>query len=151
MWKYPTNGWWAPYAARPGNGTAAGPFPYQSSLDGNGVCFGISQDRNFDGTSIKHPVQEDWRVSFSEHNGDLDNHKATAFDTQTVTVQYFQAELSMTAYLVPGSPYMTFEYKSSTPLLTALNGGIKSFNDKTLSSGGSGKRFKDPYSKNTVC
>ncbi|KLO90617.1 Uncharacterized protein LW93_11038 [Fusarium fujikuroi] len=46
---------------------------------------------------------------------------------------YFQGESSMAAHLVPGSPYMTFEYKSATPLLTALNGGIKSFNGKALS------------------
>ncbi|CZR44134.1 uncharacterized protein FPRO_13919 [Fusarium proliferatum ET1] len=130
---YPTNGWWAPYAASPGKGTAAGPFPYESSLDGHGVCFGIGQDRNFDGTSIKVPTQLDWRASFSEHSGGFDGHKATAFDTQTVTVQYFQGDSSMAAHLVPGSPYVTFEYKSATPLLTTLNGGIKSFNGKAMS------------------
>ncbi|KAL9561914.1 hypothetical protein ACKAV7_013837 [Fusarium commune] len=132
---YPTNGWWAPYAARPGNGTAAGPFPYELSLDGHGVCFGIGQDRNFDGTSIKVPTQRDWRAPFSEYSGDFDGHKTTAFDTQTVTVQYFQNDSSMTAYLVLGSPYMTFECKSATPLLTTLNGGIKSFNGRALSGG----------------
>ncbi|KAF4960357.1 hypothetical protein FGADI_1004 [Fusarium gaditjirri] len=133
---YPTNGWWAPYAAPPGTGTAAGPFPYESSLDGHGVCFGIGQGRDFDGTSIRVWTQRDWRASFSEHSGDFEGHKATAFDTQTVTVKYFQGNSSMTAYLVPGSPYMSFKYKSATPLLTTLNGGIKSFNGKALSDGG---------------
>ncbi|KAF5552869.1 glycoside hydrolase family 81 [Fusarium mexicanum] len=132
---YPTNGWWAPYAAPPGTGTAAGPFPYESTLDGYGVSFGINQDRDFDGTSVKVYTQLDWRASFTEHSGGFDGHKATAFDTQTVTVQYFQGNSSMTAYLVPGSPYMTFEYKSATPLLTALNGGIKSLNGKVLVGG----------------
>ncbi|KAF4343989.1 glycoside hydrolase family 81 [Fusarium beomiforme] len=140
--KYPTNGWWAPYAAGPGNGTAAGPFPYESSLDGQGVCFGIGQERSFDGTSIKVPTQRDWRASFNEHGGDYDDHKAIAFDTQAVAVQYFQDGSSMTAYLVPGSPYMTFEYKSATPLLTALNGGIKSFNGKVLSNGDTNSSIK---------
>ncbi|KAF5669328.1 glycoside hydrolase family 81 [Fusarium circinatum] len=134
--KYPTNGWWAPYAAPPGTGTAAGPFPYESSLDGYGVSFGINQARDFDGTSVKVYTQLDWRASFTEHSGGFYGHKATAFDTQTVTVQYFQGNSSMTAYLVPGSPYITLEYKSATPLLTALNGGIKLLNGKTLGSGG---------------
>jgi endo-1,3(4)-beta-glucanase len=136
--KYPTNGWWAPYAAPPGKGTAAGPFPYESSLDGFGICFGIGQDRQFDGTSVKVPTQLDWRASFSGHSGEFDGHKATAFDTQSVTIQYFQGNSSMKAYLVPGSPYMTFQYKSATPLLTTLNGGIKSLNGKALSGGNTG-------------
>ncbi|KAK4235357.1 glycosyl hydrolase family 81-domain-containing protein [Achaetomium macrosporum] len=134
---FPTNSWWAPYAAPPGTGTAAGPFPYQSALDGYGVLFGISVNRQFDGTSIKQPTQNDWRASFSEHSGTFANHKATAFDTQSVTVQYFQGSSSMTAYLVPGSPYMTFAYNAATPLLTSMNGGIKSFNGQALTDGGS--------------
>jgi endo-1,3(4)-beta-glucanase len=43
----------------------------------------------------------------------------------------------MTAYLIPRSPYMTFEYFSATLLLTSMNGGIKSFNRQTLEVGGS--------------
>lgn len=100
--------------------------------------YGISVNREFDGTSIKQPTQTDWCTSFSEHQGDFANHKATDFDTQTVTVQYFQDAATMTAYLVPGSPYMTFEYSGATPLLTSMNGGIKSFNGQTLEVGGSG-------------
>lgn len=84
------------------------------------------------------PTQLDWRASFSEHSGGFDGHKATAFDTQTVTVQYFQGDSSMAAHLVPGSPYVTFEYKSATPLLTTLNGGIKSFNGKAMSGSNTG-------------
>ncbi|KAH8893948.1 family 81 glycoside hydrolase [Thozetella sp. PMI_491] len=134
---FPTNSWWAPYAAPPGTATAAGPFPYQSVLDGFGVLFGISTNREWDGTSIKQPTQNDWRASFAEHLGDFANHKATAFDTQTITVQYFQGAATMTAYLVPGSPYMTFKYDGSTPLLTSTHGGIQSFNGQTLAVGGS--------------
>ncbi|KAH8817407.1 glycosyl hydrolase family 81-domain-containing protein [Xylogone sp. PMI_703] len=134
---FPTNSWWAGYAATPGTATAAGPFPYESSLDGFGVLFGISTDRQWDGTSIKQPTQIDWRASFAEHSGTFANHKATAFDTQTVTVQYFQGGSTMTAYLVPGSPYMTFQYNAATPLLTSRNGGIQSFNGQTLAVGAS--------------
>jgi endo-1,3(4)-beta-glucanase len=136
--QFPTNSWWAPFAAPPGTGTAAGPFPYQSRLDEYGVLFGISANREFDGTSIKQPTQTDWRASFSEHSGTFGDHKATAFDTQSVTVQYFHGSSSMTAYLVPGSPYMTFAYNAATPLLTSMNGGIKSFNGQELAVGGSG-------------
>ncbi|KAI1171449.1 glycoside hydrolase family 81 protein [Nemania sp. FL0916] len=134
---FPTNTWWASYAATPGNAVAAGPFPYESSLDDTGIRFGISSDRQFDGTSIKQPTQIDWLASFSEHQGSFVNHKATAFDTQTVTVQYFQGSATMTSYLVPGSPYMTFAYAGATPLLTSANGGIASFNGNALSTGAS--------------
>lgn len=133
--EFPTNTWWAPYAAPPGNATAAGPFPYESCLYNDGVVFGLSTDRQFDGTSIKQPTQTDWRATFVEHLGDFANHKAVAFDTQTVTVQYFQDTSSMIYYGVPGSPYMTFEFNASTPLLTSMNGGIQSFNDQMLDVG----------------
>lgn len=132
---FPTNSWWAPYAADPGTGTAAGPFPYESNLDGYGILFGISNDRTWDGTSIQQWTHNDWRASFVEHSGTFKNHKATAFDTQTVTVQYFEDSSTMTAYLVPGSPYMTFEYNGATPLLTSRNGGIASFNGQSLTTG----------------
>lgn len=45
----------------------------------------------------------------------------------------------MTAYLVPGSPYMTFKYDGATPVLTSKNGDIKTFNGKTLNTGDSSK------------
>ncbi|KAI0434200.1 glycoside hydrolase family 81 protein [Xylaria sp. FL1042] len=134
---FPTNTWWASYAATPGNEVAAGPFPYESSLDDTGIRFGISSDRQFDGTSVKQPTQIDWLAGFSEHAGSFSNHKATAFDTHSVTVQYFQGSATMNAYLVPGSPYMTFEYEQATPLLTSVNGGIQSFNGHALSTGAS--------------
>lgn len=136
--KFPTNSWWAPFAAPPGTGAAAGPFPYQSSLDGSGVNFGLSTNRQFDGTSIKQPVQIDWHASFTEHSGTFANHKATSFDTQAVTVQYFQNGATMDSYLVPGSPFLTFKYTAATPLLNTVN-GIKSFNGQALAVGSSGK------------
>jgi endo-1,3(4)-beta-glucanase len=74
----------------------------------------------------------------TEHSGTFANHKATGFDTQSVTVQYFQGSATMTSYLVPGSPYMTFQYNTATPLLTSMNGGIQTFNGQTLTVGGSG-------------
>ncbi|OAA76585.1 Glycoside hydrolase, family 81 [Akanthomyces lecanii RCEF 1005] len=148
---FPTNSWWAPYAAPPGNATAAGPFPYESSLDGSGVLFGISTNRQFDGTSVKQPTQVDWHASFAEHNGAFANHKATSFDTQTVTVQYFQNGASMDTYLVPGSPYMTFKYTAATPLLTSGNGGIKALNGKTLAvATATGTAFTVTDTKGTV-
>lgn len=143
--QFPTNSWWAPYAAPPGNSTAAGPFPYESSLDGSGVRFGISTNRQFDGTSVKQPTQVDWHAGFAEHNGDFGNHKATAFDTQVVTVRYFQNAASMDAYLVPGSPYMTFKFNGATPVFTSGNGGIKSFNGKDLNVGDSCKYTVSVY------
>lgn len=100
--------------------------------------FGFSTNRQFDGTSIKQPTQTDWRVCFTEHLGEFSNHKATTWDTQTVTLQYFESDASMTVYAVPGSPYITFQFNQSTPLLTSMNGGIQSFNSKSLLDGGNG-------------
>jgi hypothetical protein len=137
--QFPTNTWWAPYLAQPGDQNAAGPFPYQSSLDGSGVKFGVSTERRFDGTSVQQPVRIDWLTGFSEHQGSFDGHKATAFDEQTVTVQYFQGDARMTAYLVPGSPYMTFDYDGATPLLEPQNASVKSFNGKPVSEGSTGE------------
>lgn len=45
----------------------------------------------------------------------------------------------MDAYLVPGSPYMTFEFSGATPLFTSFEGGIQSFNGQDLSTGDSGQ------------
>jgi endo-1,3(4)-beta-glucanase len=101
------------------------------------VLFGISTNRQFDGTSIKQPTQVDWRASFVEHSGNFANHKAVGFDTQSVTVQYFQGTALLKSYLVPGSPYMTFEFKSATPLFKSMNGGIKSFNGNSVNVGAS--------------
>lgn len=143
--QFPTNTWWAPYLAQPGNQSAAGPFPYQSSLDSSGVRFGVSTERDFDGTSIRQPVQIDWLAGFSEHEGSFENHRATAFDEQTVTVQYFQGNARMTAYLVPGSPYMTFEYEESTPLLESQRGGIRSFNGRDLGEGDTGEIYTESF------
>jgi endo-1,3(4)-beta-glucanase len=121
----------------PISSTAAGPFPYESALDAYGVIFGVSTSRKFDGSSIQQPTQTDWRASFVEAPGTFANHKTTGWDTQAVTVQYFQGSATMTSYLVPGSPYMTFQYAGATPLLTSMNGGIASFNGKTLAVGAS--------------
>ena len=45
----------------------------------------------------------------------------------------------MTAYLVPGSPYMTFQYTKATPSLKSMHGGIRSFNGQTLAVGGTSR------------
>jgi endo-1,3(4)-beta-glucanase len=101
------------------------------------VIFGVSALHKFDGSSIQQSTQTDWRASFVEAPGTFANHKTTEWDTQAVTVQYFQGSATMTSYLVPGSPYMTFQYTGATPLLTSMNGGIASFNGKTLAVGAS--------------
>jgi endo-1,3(4)-beta-glucanase len=106
-------------------------------LQALGLVFGISTHRDFDGVSIHQPTQTDWRASFAEHSGNPAFHKALAFDEQSVTVQYFQNSITMTTYLVPGSPYITLNYNSATPVLTAMNGNVASVNGQTVPSSGS--------------
>uniref|UniRef100_A0A8H7N5D7 glucan endo-1,3-beta-D-glucosidase n=1 Tax=Bionectria ochroleuca TaxID=29856 RepID=A0A8H7N5D7_BIOOC len=126
-----TNSWWVPYLAEPGDQNAAGPLPYQSPLDGSGVKFGVSTDRRFDGTSIQQPVRIDWLGGFTEHQGSFSGHKATQFDEQAVTVQYFQGNARMNAFLMPRSHYMKFKYEGATPKLEPQNASIKSFNGRS--------------------
>lgn len=57
----------------------AGPYPYQSSLSNSSVLFGVSTNRQFDGTSIKQPTQNDYGVGFKEHQGNFANHKALSW------------------------------------------------------------------------
>ena len=54
-----------------------------------------------------------------------------------MTVQYFTGSATMNTYLVPGSPYMTFEYSGATPKFTSGQGLITSFANTTISEGGS--------------
>ncbi|CAG9942578.1 unnamed protein product, partial [Clonostachys rosea f. rosea IK726] len=142
-----TNSWWVPYLAEPGDQNAAGPLPYQSPLDGSGVKFGVSTDRRFDGTSIQQPVRIDWLGGFTEHQGSFSGHKATQFDEQAVTVQYFQGNARMNAFLMPRSHYMKFKYEGATPKLEPQNASIKSFNGRSVSEGSAG----EPQSANSRC
>ncbi|KAG6834020.1 hypothetical protein H0H93_012488, partial [Arthromyces matolae] len=99
--------------------------------------FGISASRDFDGVSIHQPTQADWAIGFVEHNGNVQNHKALSWDSQSVTVQYFTGASTMTSYLVPGSPYLTFSFSGATPIFTSRQGAITSFNGQTLGTGAS--------------
>ncbi|PVF98067.1 glycoside hydrolase family 81 protein [Serendipita vermifera] len=151
---YPTDDWWVGYAAGTGDAWVAGPFPYQSSLLANSIRFGVSTSRDFDGTSIHQPSQADWTAGFVEHSGAAGDHKALAWDTQTVTIQYFNGSSALTSYMVPGSPYMTFNYASATPKLTSVNGLITSFAGQTVTNGGAavqstGTKFKVVNSSGT--
>ncbi|KAF5375528.1 hypothetical protein D9615_009199 [Tricholomella constricta] len=134
---FPTNDWWIGFGAGNGDAVVGGPFPYQSSLTATAIQFGLSTSRDFDGTSIHQPPQTDWAAGFIEHNGDIRNHKALSWDTQSVTVQYFTGSSTLTSYLVPGSPYLTFSYSGATPKFTSAKGAITSFAGKALGTGGS--------------
>ncbi|EJD34613.1 hypothetical protein AURDEDRAFT_188974 [Auricularia subglabra TFB-10046 SS5] len=132
---FPTGDWWVGYAALNQDAIVGGPFPYQSRCLANGVQFGISANREFDGTSIRQPSNIEWSASFVEHNGAAANHKAVDWDAQTVTVQYFAAAAAMNSFMVPGSAYMTFNYTTATPTFTSLNGRITAINAKTVPGG----------------
>ncbi|KIY51480.1 glycoside hydrolase family 81 protein [Fistulina hepatica ATCC 64428] len=134
---FPTNGWWAGYGAGDGDEVCAGPFPYETSLTATAIQYGISTDRNFDGVSIHEPTQTDWTVGFTEHSGNSSDHKAFSWDTQTVTLQYFTGSSTLTSYMVPGSPYLTFQFSNATPVFTSGQGLITSFANTTLGSGDS--------------
>lgn len=131
---YPTNNWFVAYATGAGNTTAGGPFPFQSSLAENEIRFGISTNRSFDGVSLYQPNQTDWALGFDEHDGDPKHHKILYWDTQSVTLQYFTGQSTMTSYMVPGSPYLTFLFESATPKFTSFQGRITSFNGALLTN-----------------
>lgn len=126
-------------------------------MNATGIKFGVSTKRNFDGTSVQHPTQVDWTAGFSELSGDNSNHKALEWvriqskfsrivieqfilqDTQSVTLQYFTDSSTLTSYMVPGSPYLTFDYSGATPLFTSGQGAITSISGVEVPSGGSGE------------
>ncbi|KAF7353740.1 Glycoside hydrolase family 81 protein [Mycena venus] len=131
---FPTTGWWVGYAAAPSqNSVVAGPYPYMSCALDTGFQFGISNTRNFDGTSIIQTTQMDWEASYVQNPNTHTSHKATAWDTQSVTIKYFASNgAGFTTYAVPGSPYITLNYNAATILLTSKNGNIVSINGNTI-------------------
>jgi len=108
---------------------AAGPFPFQSATTNTGLSFGISDNRQFDGTSLKQPTQLDWSVGFVGLPNSITNRKALSWDTQTVCLQYFNSagSTTMNSCLVPGSPYMTLTFTNAAVTLNSLKGSITSF------------------------
>lgn len=48
----------------------------------------------------------------------------------------------MTGFMVPGSPYVTFDFTDSTPILTSGQGAITSFTGTSVTSGGSTGDFQ---------
>lgn len=53
-----------------------------------------------------------------------------------MTIQYITGSKTLTSYLVPGSPYLTFAYDNATPIFISEQGPILSFNDKPPAKGG---------------
>ncbi|KAJ7700255.1 glycoside hydrolase family 81 protein, partial [Mycena olivaceomarginata] len=137
---FPTTGWgWA--MPRPLAGqvrvslSKARPLPYMSRALDTGFQFGISNTRNFDGTSIIQTTQMDWEASYVQNPNSHTSHKAAAWDTQSVTIKYFAASgAGFMTYAVPGSPYITLNYNAATILLTSRNGNILSINGNTIGS-----------------
>jgi len=67
----------------------------------------------------------DLSVSIGKLDLSFGNRKATAWDTQTVSLQYAATDGStMSTTLVPGSPYMTFTFSNAQPILRSINGNI---------------------------
>lgn len=117
-----------------------------------GIQFGISNTRTYDGTSIIQTTQMDWAASYVQNPNTHTSHKATAWvrkylpffsianwvnftgqDTQSVTVKYFAPSgAGFTTYLIPGSPYMTFNYNAATVLFTSTNGNILTINGNNV-------------------
>lgn len=105
--------------------TVSGPFPFESATTNTSIVFGISNKRDFDGTSIHQPTQTDWSVGISGLPNDLLHRKATSWDTQTVCLQYFTGSgPTMSSCMVPGSPYMTFTFSNAVVNINSLNGNI---------------------------
>lgn len=128
---YPTDTWWVGFGAPPNqDAVVAGPWPFESSLTATALNFGISTNRDFDGTSVHQPTALDWAAGFVEHAGGPADHKALRWDTHSVTVQLFQrgGAGTLTSPLVPGSPYITLQYGAATPLFTSRGGNITSIN-----------------------
>ncbi|GAB5591706.1 hypothetical protein Unana1_06606 [Umbelopsis nana] len=122
---YPTDAWWSGYSVGTQDATVSGPFPFESATTNTTINFGISNHRDFDGTSIHQPTQTDWGVGIVGLPNDLNHRKATSWDTQTVCLQYFTGTgATMSSCMVPGSPYMTFTFNNAAVTIQSLNGNL---------------------------
>ncbi len=93
-----------------------------------GLRFGIGDLREFDGVSVKVPTQRDWVASLGNLPDNLNNRKATSFDTQVVCLQYFNGQGgTLDSCLVPGSPYMTLKYTNAEIILISDGGPVTEF------------------------
>ncbi|KZW01272.1 hypothetical protein EXIGLDRAFT_638608 [Exidia glandulosa HHB12029] len=132
----PTCTWWVGFGAPPNqDAVAAGPFPFMSQCLDDGIAFGLPTKRDFDGVSVHQPAEIDLSASFNEHDGNKTHHRALSWDDLSVTVQYYTGEHHMTAFLVPGAPYMTFKYHAATPTFRAQRGGIVEVNGTSVVRG----------------
>ncbi|KAJ6620302.1 glycosyl hydrolase family 81-domain-containing protein [Mycena sp. CBHHK59/15] len=87
------------------------------------------------------PFFQDFKPPYPTTGWTDDSNGLASLDTQSVTVKYFAASgVGYTTYLVPGSPYMTFNYNSATILLTSMNGNIASVNGINVGTS-SGTKF----------
>ncbi|KAI9277913.1 glycosyl hydrolase family 81-domain-containing protein, partial [Umbelopsis sp. AD052] len=122
---YPTDAWWSGYSVGTQDATVSGPFPFESATTNTSIVFGISNKRDFDGTSIHQPTQNDWSVGIAGLPNDLQHRKATSWDTQTVCLQYFtDSGSTMSSCMAPGSPYMTFTFKNAVVNINSMNGNL---------------------------
>lgn len=91
--------------------------------------FGLSDSRRFDGTSIHVDTQRDWTVGFTGLPENIRNRKATSWDTQTVCLKYFNdgGSVTMDTCLVPGSPYVSFQFVNAQVVVSSNQGDITDF------------------------
>ncbi|ODM87310.1 Endo-1,3(4)-beta-glucanase 1 [Orchesella cincta] len=125
---FPTDAWWSGFTVGNQDATVAGPFPFQVATTANGLVLGLSDHRDFDGTSIHVNTQQDWTVGIADLPADNSHRKATSWDTQTVCLQYFNnGGSTMDTCLVPGSPYLSFKFNNAAVILTSNKDAITSF------------------------
>lgn len=125
---FPTDAWWSGFTVGNQDAVVAGPFPFQTATTSEGLMFGLSDSRRFDGTSIHVETQRDWVIGLTGLPNDLTHRKATSWDTQTVCLKYFTDgnAAQMDTCLVPGSPYMTFKFENAQLVLISGQGDIQS-------------------------
>jgi len=131
---FPTDTWWVGAGVLPQTSELAGPFPYKSAALNLGVQFGLPNARFFDGTSVHSPSSMDLYVQAKEIPDNINNHKVTAWDELSVTFQWFNGNSQLTAFLIQGSVFMTFQYSSATVNVLSNVGQFTTFNGQTLSA-----------------
>ncbi|OLY78338.1 Endo-1,3(4)-beta-glucanase 2 [Smittium mucronatum] len=127
---YPTNKWWLNLVMGSGNGNIF-PYPYTVSTNDDGVSFAQGEI-----------ITEGSKTRISETNSKwiagcqsgFESRKVQRYDDLTVDM-VFESFLdgkrsSMTSYIMKGSPYMSFFYKSIPPKLTYYGSSLKSLEQK---------------------
>lgn len=117
---YPTGAFWTNLVVEDGDGAVA-LYPYAVKTLASTVQVSYSAYRRVvKTTAVTDPFMNDLEVSFAQN---ILSHAVESYDNVSVTMMYRSYEnngnAKMKAHLVKGSPFVTFAFEDTTPLISS--------------------------------